>query len=233
MGCHRRLYLCGTGAHSSDNIQFYIKKYPWGNNPSCVPFSPLLPSCHFSPFIAISSVSRHHSSSRLALSLPATQLYTWDLLECPRFIILPHHSIIYSLSHMDLLIDFCIWEAFFFLSMERCLELLTQLQMWLHRYIDLISVVSCALWAIYAVFSRLSVQIMMERWIIWSRFAYFARVMWSATLLQGSWILLFFSRRHFLHIIYWRFASYNSWHSVTKRNSFHWQQLSNILLFIF
>lgn len=51
-----------------------------------------------SPFTALSPVSCHRSSSRLPLSLPATQLHTWDLFECPPFIILSRHSIISTLS---------------------------------------------------------------------------------------------------------------------------------------
>lgn len=84
---------------TAENIPFLHLDIPKGKSPSSVSFSCLFPACYFPPFIAISSVSCHRSSSCLPLSLPATQLYTWDLLECPPFIILSHHFIISSPSH--------------------------------------------------------------------------------------------------------------------------------------
>lgn len=94
-----RILFCYHDPHFAENITFLHLNIPKGKSPSSVSFSCLFPACYFPPFIAISSVSCHRSSSRLPLSLPATQLYTWDLLECPPFIILSHHFIISSPSH--------------------------------------------------------------------------------------------------------------------------------------
>lgn len=106
-----RISFCYRGPHFAENVTFLHLDIPKGKSPSSVSFSCLFPACYFSPFIAISSVSCHRSSSRLPLSLPATQLYTWDLLECPPFIILSHHFIISSPSHQTSSLIFQIWPS--------------------------------------------------------------------------------------------------------------------------
>lgn len=81
-------------------LHCFTFQHPQGWEP-VFSLSRLLPACCPPPtpsLTALSPVSCHRSSSCLPLSLPVEQLHTWDLCECPPFIILSLHFIISTLS---------------------------------------------------------------------------------------------------------------------------------------